>query len=217
MTAHPPNSESAPDDLCAVELAQTLLPAHPSLRLLAADDLQLPRAELAGEFKRTTGQALRRTGPLTALAILACLRSVRKEPPSEWTAPASRATVLLWHTRSVFGQDAQRLMRIVLHEREPLMPLDFLASQPALVGIGVHPFLPELTQAICLPWVEEDGITIWPRVLQLASLWLAGALAQDQSSQGGGHCQRVICLQMTHDAHQCRTRALSLGLRSKNF
>jgi hypothetical protein len=216
MTARPPDTESTPDDLCAIELAQTLLPAHPSLRLLAADDLQLPRAELAGEFKRTTGQALRRTGPLTALAVLACLRSVRKEAPGELTPPASRATVLLWHTRSVFGQDAQRLMRIVLHEREPLMPLDFLASQPALVGIGVHAFLPELTQAICLPWVEDAGITIWPRVLQLASLWLADARSHDQPGQEA-HCQRVICLEMMHDVHQCRTRALSLGLGSEDF
>ncbi|MGJ4748737.1 hypothetical protein ACQV5M_20415, partial [Leptospira sp. SA-E8] len=87
---------------------------------------------------------------------------------------ASPPTLLLWHTRSVFGQDAEPLMRTVVHERQPLMPLEFLASQPALVGVSVHPFLPELTQAICLPWVEEEGSSIWPRVLQLAALWLGG-------------------------------------------
>jgi hypothetical protein len=176
---------------------KTRIPAHlpPSLRLRAEDTLQLARADLPAQFRQTTGQALRRTGPMAALAILGRLRCTGKE-----ATQGNPSTVLLWHTRKVFAEDGLAHMRTVLREHQPLMPFDFLASQPALVGATLHPFLPELDQAICMPCAQEDDEATWSRTLQLAALWLAE-----------GRCQRVLCQQQAHDALQCEVRTLSLG------
>ncbi len=171
------------------------------LKLLAADVLDIDRAALPAEFQQATGRALRRTGGLAALALLACLRCKQRETWARENARSELPTVLLWHTRSVIAEEASRLLSMMLQAREAIMPFDFLASQPALVGVTLHPHFPELSQAICLPWVDETGGDIWPRSLQLAAHWL-----HDQA------CQRVICVQLGRAPDRLQAHALSLSM-----
>ena len=169
------------------------------LHLLATTSLRIERSALATEFKQATGRALRRTGVLPALALLACLRATQGET---WTTPRQALpTLLLWHTRSVITEEATPLLRMMIEDQEALMPYDFLASQPALMGVNLQAHLPELRQAICLPWVDEAGTERWQRALLLAALSL-----REQS------CQRVICLQLDREADHLQAQALSLTL-----
>ena len=169
------------------------------LHLLASTRLRIERSALATEFQQATGRALRRTGVLPALALLACLRACQSET---WTGPRQALpTLLLWHTRSVITEEATPLLRMMIEDQEALMPYDFLASQPALMGVNLQAHFPELSQAICLPWVDEAGTERWQRALLLAALSL-----REQS------CQRVICLQLDRDAQQLQAQALSLTL-----
>ena len=169
------------------------------LDLLATANLRIDRSALAAEFQQATGRALRRTGVLPALALLACLRAIQAET---WTGPRQALpTLLLWHTRSVITEEATPLLRMMIEDREALMPYDFLASQPALMGVNLQTHFPELSLAVCLPWVDEAGTDRWLRALQLAALGL-----REQN------CQRVICLQLDRDAQHLQAQALSLTL-----
>ncbi len=169
------------------------------LHLLATASLRIQRYALATEFQQATGRALRRTGVLPALALLACLRATQGET---WTKPRQALpTLLLWHTRSVITEEATPLLRMMIEDQEALMPYDFLASQPALMGVNLQAHFPELSQAICLPWVDEAGTECWQRALLLAAHSL-----REQS------CQRVICLQLDRDDTHLQAQALSLTL-----
>ena len=169
------------------------------LDLLATTHLRIARSALPAEFQQATGRALRRTGVLPALALLACLRAVQAET---WTGPRQALpTLLLWHTRSVITEEATPLLRMMIEDQEALMPYDFLASQPALMGVSLQPHFPELSLAVCLPWVDEAGTERWQRALLLAAHHL-----HEQS------CQRVICLQLDRDAEHLQAQALSLTL-----
>ncbi len=169
------------------------------LQLLATASLRIEHSALATEFQQATGRALRRTGVLPALALLACLRAAQGET---WTGPRHPLpTLLLWHTRSVITEEATPLLRMMIEDQEALMPYDFLASQPALMGVNLQAHFPELRQAICLPWVDEAGTGLWPRSLLLAAHGL-----HEQT------CQRVICLQLDRDASHLQAQALSLTL-----
>ena len=169
------------------------------LDLLATANLRIARSALAAEFQQATGRALRRTGVLPALALLACQRVTRAE---NWSGPRQALpTLLLWHTRSVITEEATPLLHMMLEDREALMPYDFLASQPALMGENLQAHFPELSLAVCLPWVDEAGTDRWLRALLLAAHHL-----HEQT------CQRVICLQLDRDAQHLQAQALSLTL-----
>ena len=171
------------------------------VKLLAAASLRVERRALAAEFQLATGRPLRRTGVLPALALLACLRCVGHE---DWTGDTPRAplpTLLLWHTRAVIAEEASPLIRMMLDAQEAVMPYDFLASQPALMGVSLHAHFDELSQAICLPWADEAGTDIWRRSLLLA--------AHGLQDNGG---QRVVCLQIDREPGHLQAHALSLAL-----
>ena len=171
------------------------------LDLLATTHLRIARSALPAEFQQATGRALRRTGVLPALALLACLRAVQAET---WTGPRQALpTLLLWHTRSVITEEATPLLRMMIEDQEALMPYDFLASQPALMGVNLQAHFPELSLAICLPWVDEAGTDSWQRSLLLAALGL-----HEQNYR------RVICLQLDRDAQHLQAQALSLALNT---
>lgn len=169
------------------------------MALLATDSLHLERDDLGSAYRQLTGQPLRRTGMLAALALLAARNCMKHE---QWPAgsPAARPTVLLWHAHTVMEQESRPLLQTMLQQREPLMPFQFLASQPALMGIAIKPHLPELSHAIGMPWPNAKGQGAWPRSLLLGAQWLTTA-----------HCQRLICVQIDRTTETLQTHALSLG------
>lgn len=172
------------------------------LKLLAVDTLHVERAALAAEFQQATGRPLRRAGSLAAMALLACRRCTQSEQWPQDQPREALPTLLLWHTPSVIAEEAARLLTMMLHDREAVMPFDFLASQPALLGVTLHPHFPELSNAICMPWVDEDGTAIWQRSLLLAAHWLA-----DKA------CQRVLCVHLERDTDGLQAYALSLSMQ----
>jgi hypothetical protein len=171
------------------------------LHLLAAASLRIERSALAAEFQQATGRPLRRTGVLPALALLTCLRCLQREAWAPGTPRNPLPTLLLWHTRAVIAEEASPLIRMMLDAQEAVMPYDFLASQPALMGVSLHAHFSELSQAICLPWADETGAEIWQRSLLLAAHGL-----------GEHTCGRVICLQLDREAGHLGAHALSLAL-----
>ena len=171
------------------------------LKLLAVDTLRVERAALAAEFQQATGRPLRRAGSLAAMALLACRRCTQSERWPQDQPRGALPTLLLWHTPSVIAEEAARLLTMMLDGQEAIMPFDFLASQPALVGVTLHPHFPELSNAICMPWVDEEGTEIWQRSVLLAAHWLAE-----------NACQRVVCVHLERDRSGLQAHAVSLSM-----
>jgi len=174
------------------------------LKLLAIDTLHVERAALAAEFQQATGRPLRRAGSLATMALLACRRCTQRERWPQDQPRGALPTLLLWHAPSVIAEEAARLLTMMLDGQEAIMPFDFLASQPALVGVTLHPHFPELSNAICMPWVDEEGREIWQRTLLLAAHWLAE-----------NTCQRVLCVQLERESSGLQAHALSLSLQDR--
>lgn len=174
------------------------------LKLLAVDTLRVERAALAAEFQQATGRPLRRAGNLAAMALLACRRCTQSERWPQDQPRGALPTLLLWHTPSVIAEEAERLLTTMLDDQEAIMPFDFLASQPALLGVTLHPHFPELSNAICMPWVDEEGTEIWQRSVLLAAHWLAE-----------NACQRVVCVHLERDTGGLQAYALSLSLQDR--
>lgn len=170
-----------------------------SLHLLALDELRLDRDQLATELRRVSGLALRRTGNMAALALLACLRCTPRHSAS--VDPSAPPTLVLWHSGSLVAEETTELMRTMIEDDQGVMPFNFLASQPALLGLTLQPHLgAELVDAIYLPWPDDQGADIWPRSLQLAALWLRE-----------GRCARVLCLRLDRAEGQYGVQTLVLG------
>lgn len=169
-----------------------------TLHLLALDELRLDRDQLAAELRRVSGLALRRSGPMAALALLACLRATQGMAPA---APSAPPTLVIWHSCALVAEETTALMRAMTEDEQGVMPFNFLASQPALLGLTLQPHLgAELVDAIYLPWADEQGTDAWPRSLQLAALWLRE-----------GRCARVLCLRLDRADGHFRAQTMTLG------
>lgn len=121
-------------------------------------------ADLAAAVRNALGKPLRRTAPLTQLALLGALACLPKEH-------RQRSTALLWQSTSGPRPETQLLLgEICTGEAEP-MPYDFLATQSAIAAAQIHPFLPGLQSATHCP-LDQENTAHWSLLLTLADNWL---------------------------------------------
>lgn len=121
-------------------------------------------ADLAAAVRSALGKPLRRTAPLTQLALLGALACLPKEY-------RQRPTALIWQSTSGPRPETQLLLgEICTGEAEP-MPYDFLATQSAIAAAQIHPFLPGLQSAIHCP-LDQENTAHWSLLLSLANNWL---------------------------------------------
>jgi hypothetical protein len=121
-------------------------------------------ADLAAAVRSALGKPLRRTAPLTQLALLGALACLPKEH-------RQHSTALLWQSTSGPRPETQLLLgEICSGEAEP-MPYDFLATQSAIAAAQIHPFLPGLQSATHCP-LDQENTAHWSLLLTLADNWL---------------------------------------------
>lgn len=121
-------------------------------------------AELAVAVRNALGKPLRRTAPLTQLALLGALVCLPKEH-------RQRSTALLWQSTSGPRPETLLLLgEICTGEAEP-MPYDFLATQSAIAAVQIHPFLSGLQSATHFP-LDQENTAHWSLLLTLADNWL---------------------------------------------
>jgi hypothetical protein len=148
--------------------------------------------ELAAAVRATLGKPLRRTAPLSQLAVvgaLACLPAAQRSLPS----------ALLWQSSSGPRGETLALLEEICNGAGEPMPYDFLATQPAIAAAQLKPFLPGLDSATHLP-LESPGQAQWSLLLALATGWLAQ-----------GRYAQVLCAQLDHDAAGSTAHWLLLG------
>jgi hypothetical protein len=170
-----------------------------ALILGAADFFELDSDALTSHVKALIGKPLRRAGVLSSLALLASRRCIERETWLNASPPSDLPTALLWHTKSFMNNEAEPLIKAMVGEGEAVMPFAFLASQPALIGVTIAPWMPPLHTVIGLPWIDSDGQDIWQRSLQLAVAMLAN-----------GSCRRLLCAHLDRETPRHRIHTLSL-------
>lgn len=171
---------------------------------------QLPQAELTDAVAQRIGQRLRRASPLVSLALLACWDVLAQKPstqeaaaPSEaghaWAPSNGCSTALIWHSLQGPQPETEALLAAQQTSDGLLLPFDFLASQPGLLGVQLKPWLPDLAQTLFLPGTAHPQEQAWMQMLQFAHF----ALAQKRFG-------RVICAALERDGGICRYAAISL-------
>lgn len=170
---------------------------------------QLPQAELTDAVAQRIGQRLRRASSLVSLALLACWDVLAQKPSAQeaaapreaghaW-APGGCPTSLIWHSLQGPQPETEALLAAQQTGDGLLLPFDFLASQPGLLGVQLKPWLPDLAQTLFLPGTAHPQEQAWMQMLQFAHF----ALAQKRFG-------RVICATLAREAGICRYAAISL-------
>ena len=177
-----------------------------SFLILAHAHGSMAQQEVAATVARRIGQPLRRAGMLAHMGLLACLDVLAQEQQSHAGMALSCAgqTALLWHSQQGPQPETEALLAAQQSGDGLLLPFDFLASQPSLLGVHLKPLLPQLQHALFLPGTAHPHEQPWMQALQLASVWLAD-----------GRFQRVICAAIDRNldsnaADSCQYAAISL-------
>ncbi|MDO4794451.1 MAG: hypothetical protein Q4A28_00720 [Brachymonas sp.] len=172
----------------------------------------LPQSDLARAVLQRSGQPLRRASPLASLALLACLDVLAHEQAVTDAAACETVravssntgpTALIWHSQQGPQPETESLLAAQRTGDGLLLPFDFLASQPALLGVQLKPWLPGLAQTLFLPGTAHPQAQVWMHLLQLAHFGLV------QKRFG-----RVICASLERDSGICRYAAISLATDS---
>lgn len=147
-------------------------------------------AALAAAARACCAVPLRRAGAMTELVVTgvhACLDGRPALP-----------TAVIWGSRIGIRQATARVVSELCIAGEPLLPFDFLATQPALAAVPVQQTFRCVTNAIYQPWQADTG-QHWARMLHLALAWL----------RAGRHA-RVLCGQVEPGADDGRGDWLEL-------
>jgi hypothetical protein len=149
-------------------------------------------ADLAAAVRSALGKPLRRSAPLTQLALLGALACLPEEH-------RQRSTALLWQSTSGPRPETQLLLgEICSGEAEP-MPYDFLATQSAIAAAQMQPFLPGLQSATHCP-LDQENTAHWSLLLTLADNWLRE-----------GRYEQVLCAHLDNWGEQAAGHWLSLS------
>ena len=134
---------------------------------------------LPAAVRAALGKPLRRTAPLTQLAVVGAMACV---PPERRHLPSA----LLWQSTSGPRLETLTLLDEVCTGGGEPMPYHFLATQPAIAAAQMQTFLPGLQTAMYLP-LDNEATANWSLLLSLAIGWL-----------NDGRCAQVLCAQLDH-------------------